>query len=250
MEQLKIILKQIAKGKIAPEEAHNLLLKNSFTELGFANVDWGRSLRCGAPEVIFCKGKRLEEIKKIALSLSEDGQVIATKASGEIGEELKKIFPRGNYHKKAGMFVSNPPALNNESARVAVMTAGTSDIPVAEEAAVTLSAFGINAETFYDVGVAGIHRILSKIDSIAKADVLIVVAGMDGVLPSIVSGLVSKPIIAVPTSVGYGANFEGLSALLTMLNSCAPGVAVMNIDNGFGAGYFAASILRSLGGAG
>lgn len=248
MKQLKDILIQLANGNITPEDAHAELLKDSYTELGFANVDWGRSLRCGAPEVIFCKGKKLGDIMKIAESLSGNGTVLASKASSEVADELQKLFPNGIFNEAAKIFISEPAKINKKLGTVAIITAGTSDIPVAEEAAATLSAFGIATKSYYDIGVAGVHRALSKIDEISKADVLIVVAGMDGVLPSVISGLTSKPIVAVPTSVGYGASFEGLAALLTMLNSCAPGVAVMNIDNGFGAGYFAVSILKNFRG--
>lgn len=248
MKQLKDILIQLANGNISPEDAHAELLRNSFTELGFAKVDWGRNHRCGAPEVIFCKGKKLEDIKKIAESLSGNGTVLASKATSDVANELHKIFPDGMYNESAKIFVAQPVKINEKLGTVAIITAGTSDIPVAEEAAATLSAFGIATKNYFDIGVAGVHRALSKIDEISKADILIIIAGMDGVLPSVISGLTSKPIVAVPTSVGYGASFDGLAALLTMLNSCAPGVAVMNIDNGFGAGYFAASLLRNFRG--
>lgn len=248
MEHLKDILIKTANGDISPEDAHANLLKNSYTDLGFANVDWGRSMRCGGPEIIYCKGKRAKDIIDIARLLANDATAIATKVTGEIAVELLKIFPSGTYNEKGNVFTSKVVPVDTSLGSVSVVTAGTSDIPVAEEAISTLTAFGVASSCFFDIGVAGIHRMLAKIDGINEQDIIIAVAGMDGVLPSVISGLVSKPVIAVPTSIGYGASFDGLSALLTMLNACSPGVAVMNIDNGFGAGYFAASILKNFRG--
>lgn len=211
-----------------------------FLDLGFAKLDTDRCARRGFSEVIFCQRKTPAQIKKIARELIKNKQdLILTKLDGKTFKYLKKFFPGLKYNKDAclGYVLSSQKKLKKGA--VAVISAGTSDIPVAEEAVVTLEAMGNRVLKFYDIGVAGVHRLIGKIGLIRKAEVIIVVAGMEGALASIVSGLVKCPVIAVPTSCGYGANFSGLSALLTMLNSCSPGVVVVNIDNGFGAAYFA-----------
>lgn len=217
--------------------------KKSFCDLGFANLDIDRRSRRGYSEAVYCPGKNKIQLQKIALELIKNKQeLLLTKLEKDIFAYLKKTIPKLRYNPSAkiGFLLNEPKAVKR--GLVAVISAGTSDIPVAEEAVVTLEAMGNRVMKFYDVGVAGVHRIMNKIDILRKAKVIIVVAGMEGALASIVSGLVSSPVVAVPTSCGYGASFSGLSALLTMLNSCSAGVAVVNIDNGFGAGYFASLI--------
>ena len=217
--------------------------KQKFSHLGFANIDIDRCARRGYSEVIYCPGKTKIQLKKIAQELIRNKQdLLLTKLEKDIFIYLKNSFPKLKYNAlaKIGYLVKKGKIL--KKGLVAVVSAGTSDIPVAEEAVVTLEVMGNRVIKLYDVGVAGVHRIMNNMDVLKKAKVIIVVAGMEGALASLVSGLVSCPVIAVATSCGYGANFAGLSALLTMLNSCSPGVAVVNIDNGFGAGYFASLI--------
>jgi len=220
-------------------------MTDGFTDLGFAKVDTDRRRRCGFPEVIFGKGKTPEEVAAIArVILRKDPVVLASRATEEQFEAVAAAFPEAQWHERARCITVERPALPKLPGMVAVVCAGTSDLPVADEAAVTLDVFGNRVERFSDVGVAGIHRLLAVRDQLEAANVIIVAAGMEGALPSAVAGLVSKPIIAVPTSVGYGASFGGLAALLGMLNSCGSGVTVVNIDNGFGAAYAAAQINR------
>ncbi|HHW02412.1 MAG TPA: nickel pincer cofactor biosynthesis protein LarB [Thermoanaerobacterales bacterium] len=216
-----------------------------FEDLGFARIDHHRALRRGVPEVIFCQGKTLPRIVEIVRHMLEKSAVVmGTRADRTVFEEVQKIAPDARYHDEARIFVIEKEKLPRNSGTIAVVSAGTSDIPVAEEAAVTAEVFGNQVERLYDVGVAGIHRLFMNMEVLHRARVIIVVAGMEGALASVVAGLVDKPVIAVPTSVGYGANFHGLSALLTMLNSCAGGITVVNIDNGFGAGFAAHQINR------
>jgi len=219
--------------------------KSGFCDLGFAKIDIDRQGRRGFAEVIYCPGKTNLHLKKISQELIRNKQnLLLTKLDKEAYSYLKKSIPRLKYNPlaKLGSLLQQVRALKKGFA--VVICAGTSDLPVAEEAAVTLEVMGDRVVKLYDVGVAGVHRLMHSIDVIKKAKVIVVIAGMEGALASLVSGLVSCPVIAVPTSCGYGANFAGLSALLTMLNSCSPGVAVVNIDNGFGAGYFASLINR------
>ncbi|MDI6891665.1 MAG: nickel pincer cofactor biosynthesis protein LarB [Actinomycetota bacterium] len=236
------LLKGVREGKIEIEAAVEKLKRLPFSDLGFAKPDRHRALRKGFPEVIYCAGKTPAEIEEIARELLEgDQNILATRAEESHYLAMKKISRAAKYHKRAKIIT-----VERRRARkvgfVLVLTAGTSDIPVAEEAALTAELMGSRAERLYDVGVAGLHRLLAHGKELSRARVIVVVAGMEGALPSIVGGLVACPVIAVPTSVGYGASFGGLAALLTMLNSCAPGVGVVNIDNGFGAGYLAAVI--------
>ncbi|OGC03739.1 1-(5-phosphoribosyl)-5-amino-4-imidazole-carboxylate carboxylase [candidate division WOR-1 bacterium RIFOXYA12_FULL_43_27] len=222
-------------------------MKNHYEELGFAKIDHHRIKRKGFPEVIFGQGKTPEQVVKIAKSIWNKGQnVLITRTDEKTFKAVKKILKKAKYHKEARIISVKRGAQNFAPVQkpIAIITAGTADIPVAEEAAVTAEFLGIKTERLYDVGVAGIHRLTKNLHKLTKAKVIIVVAGMEGALPSVVGGLVSAPVIAVPTSVGYGANFKGLSALLTMMNSCAPGVAVVNIDNGFGAAVMAYAIIR------
>ncbi len=239
-EHLLTLLKQVRTGVMTPESAVEQLRHFPYEDLGFARTDNHRALRQGFPEVIFCEGKTVEQVAAIALGVLEHhGTLLATRATPEMFEAIKATEPRAKYRPLSRAIVVKPARPAPLVGRVLVLSAGTSDIPVAEEAAVTADILGSCVETLYDVGVAGLHRILDKRAALDAAHVLIVVAGMDGVLPSVVGGLVSKPVIAVPTSIGYGASFQGLAALLTMLNSCAAGIAVVNIDNGFGAGVLA-----------
>jgi NCAIR mutase (PurE)-related protein len=233
-----------------PLDAAMARLRNlPYEDLGFAKVDHHRSLRRGFPEVVYAEGKTTEQVVKIVRNMAERGSsVLATRASAEVFAAVRQAVPRATYHAVARMIVVPGPRTRTPRGKprapVLVITAGTADIPVAEEAAITAEWAGSPVERLYDVGVAGIHRLLDHGTIIRRAGVIVVVAGMEGALASVVGGLVDKPVIAVPTSVGYGASFEGLAALLAMLNSCASGVVVVNIDNGFGAGYFAGLINR------
>lgn len=242
-DALKILLENIRDGKLDVEDGISRLKNLSYVDLGCAKLDSHRELRVGYPEVIFCPGKTAEQIKTIIKAMmAGETSILATRASESIYEAVREICPDAVYHSLARAItwrrINAPPSQNY----IAVVTAGTSDLPVAEEAAVTAEVFGNRVERITDVGVAGVHRLFDKLDLIRGARVVVVVAGMEGALPSVVAGLVDKPVIAVPTSVGYGASFRGLAALLAMLNSCAGGVSVVNIDNGFGAGYQASMI--------
>jgi pyridinium-3,5-biscarboxylic acid mononucleotide synthase len=214
-----------------------------YEDLGFAKLDLHREKRKGFPEVVYCEGKTRPQVLKIARKLfAAHGRVLLTRVDRGLARELKRNFPRGRNYAAARMFYLGKVPAGTGS--IAVLCAGTADIPVAEEAAVTAEVMGAKVRRIYDVGVAGIHRLLAHKTEADSSRILIVVAGMDGVLASVVGGLFAKPIIAVPTSIGYGLSLKGLTPLLTMLNSCAPGIAVVNIDNGFGAGYFASLINR------
>ncbi|MEA4923650.1 MAG: nickel pincer cofactor biosynthesis protein LarB [Eubacteriaceae bacterium] len=211
----------------------------------FAELDMERKERTGAAEAVFCQGKTPVQIAQIIKRLSDsDENIIGTRAKKEDYDETRKLVPEVKYYEEAGILAVERKSSPTKKGTIAVMTAGTADIPVAEEAAVTAALLGNRVDRIYDVGVAGIHRLLSKVDRIRNADVVIVVAGMEGALASVVGGLVETPVIAVPTSIGYGANFSGLSALLSMLNSCSAGVGIVNIDNGYGAACLADKINR------
>ncbi|UWG99231.1 nickel pincer cofactor biosynthesis protein LarB [Dehalobacter sp. DCM] len=242
-ENIKEILNQVQTGMITVEEGQQWIEQLYGSNLGFARLDIQREHRKGFPEAIFCPGKTTDQILQIAKKLYErSGQnVVATRANKEIFDCVHQEIPTAEFNAISRTILirkGEQRAVGN----ILVVTAGTSDLPVAEEAAVTAQAMGNRVERLYDTGVAGLHRLLAESDKLQQANVLIVVAGMDGVLPSVVGGLVSRPVIAVPTSVGYGANFGGIAPLLTMLNSCAEGIGVVNIDNGFGAGYLASLI--------
>jgi len=243
---LRDILVRLRKGKITVEESLERLKTLPFEDLGFACIDHHRGLRTGLSEVIFGEGKEVSEILTIMeRMLHQEENVLVTRLSLEKAGEIQNKFPESTYHEKARtLTVIKCPVDVSGRGSILVISAGTSDIPVAEEAAITAIFMGNEVDTIYDVGISGLHRILSHRERIMKASVLVVVAGMEGALPSVVGGLVDKPVIAVPTSVGYGASFNGISALLGMLNSCAAGVTVVNIDNGFGAGYAASVINR------
>lgn len=246
-EKVKELLENVKAGKIEIAEALRILKSLPYEDLGFANIDTHRDLRKGFPEVVLCKGKTLEQITKIVERLLAGSELImATKASKEVYEAIRNVRADAIYYETAGIVQIGQRREKKTKKTILVVSAGTADLPIAEEAAVTAEAMGNTVERLYDVGVAGIHRFFDNKEKLFHANVIIVVAGMEGALASIVGGLVDKPIVAVPTSVGYGASFDGLAALLTMLNCCAPGVVVVNIDNGFGAGYFA-SVINQMG---
>jgi NCAIR mutase (PurE)-related protein len=277
VERLRALLEQVHSGEIPVEDALAALRSLPFEDLGFAKLDHHRALRNGFPEVIYCPGKTTEHILAILEKMTvRSRKVLASRAAPEVAEAVQRAFPDAIYHELPRMLVvpgvelgpgggwrgsetiradsldaedrSLAPAISASlplTGTVLIVSAGTADLPVAEEAAITASEMGSPVERLYDVGVAGIHRLLGHQDRLFAANVLIVVAGMEGALASVVGGLVARPVIAVPTSVGYGASFQGLAALLTMLNSCASGVGVVNIDNGFGAGYLAHMINQS-----
>ena len=242
-DSLKLLLESVKDGKVSVDDAVSELKKLPFEDLGYAKVDHHRNIRNGYPEVIFSQGKTVEQIKGIVNRLMEkNNNIMATRAGRDVYKGIKEITDDAVYYDVARIVVVKRRDVPVSDKAIAVITAGTSDIPVAEEAVITAETMGNRVERIYDAGVAGIHRLFANMDTIMKANVLVVVAGMEGALASVVGGMVDKPVIAVPTSVGYGANFGGLSALLTMLNSCASGVGVVNIDNGFGAGFLASMI--------
>jgi len=246
MEKAHLIklMEEVRTGAVSPDAAAERLRGLPFEDLGFAKVDHHRSLRQGFPETIFGQGKTPQQVVEIVGSLKERGShVLATRCSPETVEAVLAAHPETIHHEMARALTLGEPAEKLDGF-IAVLCAGTSDMPVGEEAAVTCEAMGCRTERIYDVGVAGIHRLLHQRERFEQANGLIVCAGMEGALPSVVAGLVDKPVFAVPTSVGYGASFNGLAALLAMLNSCATGVSVVNIDNGFGAGALAAMVNR------
>lgn len=239
-ELLRNLLNEVRAGTRTIESAMDRLRDLPFEDLGYARLDHHRALRTGFPEVVFCEGKRVEQIVEILEKLEQrHSPVLATRASREIYEAVLKRLPTASYFDDARIIQLGVNGAEPTETTVLVVCAGTADLPVAEEAAVTARALGSRVGKLYDVGVAGVHRLLGERDRLNAANVIVVVAGMDGVLPTIVGGLVASPVIAVPTSVGYGTGLGGVSALMTMLNACAPGIAVVNIDNGFGAGYLA-----------
>lgn len=245
-DHLKNVLIKVKKQQIEIEAALEEIRFLPFSDLEFAKVDHHREIRQGFPETILCLGKTPHQVKEIILTMIKTrSNILATKASKEIYLAVKEIAPSAIYNPDAKTILIRSKKNKALKDLVVVLSAGTSDIPVAEEAAVTAEALGSRVEKIYDVGVAGIHRLFAHKDKIIKAKVVIVVAGMDGALASVVGGLVACPIIAVPTSIGYGSNFNGISALLSMLNSCSANVVVVNIDNGFGAGYFAGLINKN-----
>ena len=238
------ILKKVKTGEISVEEAELFFRRQPFEEMGYAKLDTHRKMRSGFAEVIFCSGKADDHLLNIFGKLyEEDGEVMGTRASQHQYEMIKAAYPEVQYDEISRIIKIEKPD-KKRVGKIAVCSAGTADIPVAEEAAQTAEYFGSYVERLYDVGVAGIHRILSQLDVIQSANCVIAVAGMEGALASVIGGLVDKPVIGVPTSIGYGASLGGISALLTMINSCANGITVVNIDNGYGAGYTATQINR------
>ncbi len=238
------VLERLKSGTISIEEAERFFKRSPYEELGYAKLDTHREIRSGFPEVVFCSGKADEHLLEIFLKLYEqNGEVLGTRASKHQYQMINKRIP-GLVYSPISKIMKIEKVEKEKVGRIAVCTAGTADIPVAEEAAQTAEYFGSYVERIYDIGVSGLHRLLSKLDQIQAANCVIAVAGMEGALASVLGGLVERPVIAVPTSVGYGANLNGLSALLTMINSCANGISVVNIDNGYGAGYVATQINR------
>jgi pyridinium-3,5-biscarboxylic acid mononucleotide synthase len=245
VESIRKLFEQVRSGKVSPDEAVARLRHLPFEDLGFAKVDHHRALRAGMPEVMFGDGKTPDQMAQIFARLAKHGgNVLATRASRKQFAAVKKRVRAAEYREVARAIVLQGDRKKYGKGTIAVVSAGTSDIPVAEEAVITAEIMGNDVEQLYDVGVAGIHRLLANRGTLARARVIIVCAGMEGALPSVVGGLVGVPVIAVPTSVGYGAAFKGVAALLGMMNSCASNVSVVNIDNGFGAGYVAALINR------
>lgn len=243
--RVRRLLEEVRDRRVSIDQAAEALAIAPIDDLGFANLDLTRGMRNGFPEVVFCQGKDLGHLVEIFDRLFQaGGRVLGTRATPEQYEAVRERIPLARYHALSRCIIVEKEPMQPRGGTVLVVAAGTSDLPVAEEAAVTAEVMGNPVERMYDVGVAGLHRLLSRLDQLRAATVVIVVAGMEGALPSVVGGLVRRPVIAVPTSVGYGANFGGLSALLTMLNSCASGVTVVNIDNGFGAAHAATSINR------
>jgi NCAIR mutase (PurE)-related protein len=244
-ESLRKLFEQVRRGKLSADEAVARLRHMPFEDLGFAKVDHHRRLRAGMPEVVLAEGKTPRQVASIFARLAKaGGNVLATRATRQHFTAVRKAVRRAEYRELARCIVLQRDHKNYGKGIIAVVSAGTSDIPVAEEAVVTAEAMGNDVEHLYDVGVAGIHRLLAHRAALTEARVVIVCAGMEGALPSVVGGLLRVPVIAVPTSIGYGASFKGLAALLGMLNSCASNVSVVNIDNGFGAGYVASMINR------
>lgn len=242
--ELRDMLEKVKTGEVSVEEAEKYFARKSFEDMGYAKLDTYREIRSGYPEVVYCSGKADQHLLKIFETLyRENGEVLGTRASKEQYELIKESIPDICYD-EISRILKIEKAGKEHIGNIAVCTAGTADIPVAEEAAQTAEYFGNKVERIYDVGVSGIHRLLSKVDAIRSANCVVAVAGMEGALASVIGGLVERPVIAVPTSVGYGANMGGISALLTMINSCANGIAVVNIDNGYGAGYMASQINR------
>ena len=242
---MKKILEDYKAGKVGLEDVLEKMKSLPYEDLEFAKIDTHRALRKGFPETIFCQGKTIPQIIKILeVMVKRDHSILATKANKKIFTAVKKIYPDAEYNELAKTMVIKREQLKPKKGKILVITAGTSDISVAEEAVVTAELMGNKVEKAYDVGVAGVHRLFDIKDRIFDANVIIVIAGMEGALASIVGGLTASPVIAVPTSVGYGASFKGIAPLLTMMNTCAEGVVVVNIDNGFGAGYFASLINR------
>lgn len=238
------ILEQVRNGKLSVEEAERHFKKQPFEELGYAKLDSHREVRSGFPEVIFCSGKPDEYLVSIYQKMYEaNGEVFGTRANAHQFEVVKTVLPQVTYD-EISHILKIEKRDKERSGKIAVCTAGTADIPVAEEAAQTAEFFGACVERIYDIGVSGIHRLFQRLDTIQEANCIVAVAGMEGALASVLGGLVENPVIAVPTSIGYGASLHGLSALLTMINSCANGIAVVNIDNGYGAGYMATQINR------
>ena len=242
-EKIRELLENVRAGKTGIDEALRALKSFPYQDLGYAKIDTHRDLRRGFPEVILCRGKTIEQIERIVESLSlETDFIMATKADKAAYGAIKKAREDAVYYETAGIVLVGQWRKSRSTKTILVITAGTSDVPIAEEAAITAEIMGNSVERVYDIGVAGVHRLFDSSEKLFGANVIVVVAGMEGALASIVGGMVDCPVIAVPTSVGYGSSFEGLAALLSMLNCCAPGVVTVNIDNGFGAGYFASFI--------
>jgi len=243
VKEVEKLLIEVRNGTTPVDKAMDVLKNFPYTDLGFARIDHHREMRTGYPEIIYCAGKSVEQVKEIVRVMSErENNVIGTRANQEMFDAVKSIIPKAVYYPMARIISVQKKKPETPESSIAIITAGTSDMPVAEEAAITAELLGNKVVRIYDAGVAGIHRLVDKLPEIRSCRVVVVIAGMEGALASVVGGLVDKPVIAVPTSVGYGANFGGISALLAMLTSCSTGVTVVNIDNGFGAGFSASMI--------
>lgn len=244
--RLKRILTDVQSGEITLDNALEQLRSFPYEAIGFATLDHHRSIRQGFPEVIYCPGKTDAQVITLLQCMAEkECPTLATRVAPTLAAKVQKAFPEGEYNALARTVVLRSDLIRKQTGEIAIVTAGTTDLPVAEESRITSELFGYSLTPYYDVGIAGLHRLLDQIEKIDKADVIIVIAGMEGALPGVVGGLVGKPVIAVPTSTGYGTAMNGLSPLLTMLNSCAAGLAVVNIDNGFGAASLAHRILSN-----
>ena len=249
-DRIRALLEDVSSGRLAVEDAFRRLRTLPYEDIGFARVDLHRAIRGGAAEAVFCEGKTVEQVVAVVTRLAEHhGNVLATRASAEVAAAIGAAGLPHRYQADARLVVVRPEPVVGVGL-IAVVSAGTADIPVAEEAAVTAEVLGNHVERAYDCGVAGLHRLLDQHQLLTEANAIVVVAGMEGALPSVVAGLVDRPVIAVPTSVGYGTSFGGIAALLAMLNSCAPGVSVVNIDNGYGAAHQASQINRLVAKAG
>lgn len=245
VKELEQLLKEVEAGKKSVKDALNSLKHLPYTDIGFARIDHHRELRTGYPEIVYCAGKTVAQVKEIFRVMSEhENNIFGTRASEKMFKAVKGILPETKFFREARIISLRKKEVETPDTKIGIITAGTSDIPVAEEAAVTAELLGNKVVRIYDAGVAGIHRLVDKLPEIRSCRVVVVIAGMEGALASVVGGLVDKPVIAVPTSIGYGANFGGVSALLAMLTSCSSGVTVVNIDNGFGAGFSASMINR------
>jgi NCAIR mutase (PurE)-related protein len=245
IKELENILEEVKTGKKSVNAALESLKNFPYSDLGFARIDHQREIRTGYPEIVYCAGKTVDQVKEIFRVMSEhENNIFGTRADEKMFEAVKSILPETKFYREARIISLQKKEPEIPDTRIAIITAGTSDIPVAEEAAVTAELLGNKVVRIYDAGVAGIHRLVDKLPEIRGCRVVVVIAGMEGALASVVGGLVDKPVIAVPTSIGYGANFGGVSALLAMLTSCSSGVTVVNIDNGFGAGFSASMINR------
>jgi NCAIR mutase (PurE)-related protein len=245
IKELEHLLEGVKSGKTSVNDALDSLKNFPYSDLGFARIDHHREVRTGYPEIVYCAGKTVEQVKEIFRVMAEhENNIFGTRADEKMYRAVKNILPETKFFKEARIISVKKKEPEFADSKIAVITAGTSDIPVAEEAAVTAELLGNKVVRIYDAGVAGIHRLVDKLPEIRSCRVIIVIAGMEGALASVVGGLVDKPVIAVPTSIGYGANFGGVSALLAMLTSCSSGVTVVNIDNGFGAGFSASMINR------
>jgi len=243
--KIRKLLEEVRKGNKSIKEALTVLENLPFIDLGFAKIDSHRELRMDAPEAIYCKNKTPTQIMRIIEKMKNDSNIIATRVPEKSLKKIKKTYPEAKIYPESNLvFIGKFP--KKTIGKITIITAGTSDIPVARESEITARSMGIKVETIFDVGVSGIHRVLNIRNKLKEADIAIVIAGMEGALPSVVAGLVDTPIIAVPTSVGYGASFKGIAPLLTMLNSCAPGISVMNIDDGYSAGFFAAAVIKKI----
>ncbi len=246
---INAILRAVAEGALTVEEAERHIRYKPLEDLGFAMLDYHRELRTGCPEVIYGAGKTAAQVEAIVANMRENGarHILVTRATAEMAEAVRAHYPRATHHPVAGLVIVDEQPFPKNRGIILVASGGTSDMAVCEEAALTAEYLGNTVRRLYDVGVAGLHRLLSRLEDIQAANVIIVAAGMEGALASVIGGLTDKPVIAVPTSVGYGANLGGMAALLSMLNSCASGVGVVNIDNGFGAGYLAHNINKLSG---